>query len=299
MVDTQKDLILEPWQRGYRGYFQAMASPCELIVDAGSRDESWRLLKLAATEVWRIEAKYSRYRNDNLLSQINCSRGNPIRLDEESVRLFHFAEQCYQISEGLFDITSGALGKVWKFNGSAYLPAQQEIDTILDSIGWNRVQFTPPYIRLPEGVILDLGGIGKEYAVDRTLGLLQQQSEKAILLNLGGDLRVSGPRHEGKGWHIGLEAINSAHQSGAITIHGGALATSGDSKRFIEVNGERYGHILNPKSGWPVVGAPRSVTVFAPSALQAGMLSTMAMLQGEGAEVFLKDQQLQRAIVQR
>jgi thiamine biosynthesis lipoprotein len=158
------------------------------------------------------------------------------------------------------------------------------------------------WLRLPEGMELDLGGIGKEYAADRVLGLLMARSTRPLLVNLGGDLVVSGARADGSAWTVGIEslaanlpqpAMDSSTASDAaalLSLRAGALATSGDARRFVLNGGVRYGHILDPRSGWPVRGAPRSVTVAAPTCTEAGLLSTLAMLQGAGAEAWLAAQ---------
>ena len=136
---------------------------------------------------------------------------------------------------------------------------------------------------------IDLGGIGKEYAVDRVAGILREAAACSAVVNFGGDLAVTRPPRERDAWRVGIEAV-SERDGGAETlleIRAGALATSGDARRFLLKDGVRYSHILDPTSGWPVQGAPRSVTVAADTCTQAGMLSTLAMLQGENAEAFL------------
>jgi len=115
-------------------------------------------------------------------------------------------------------------------------------------------------------------------------------------VNLGGDLVASGPRDDGRPWLVGIEATtdgkSAAGAAGLIELRGGALATSGDARRFLLKDGVRYGHILDPRSGWPVPGEPRSVTVAAPTCTEAGLMATLAMLQGAGAEALLAAQGL-------
>lgn len=150
-------------------------------------------------------------------------------------------------------------------------------------IGWQRVGWKSPVLTLPAGMEIDLGGIGKEYAVDRAAMLAQ--SSGRCLVNFGGDLRVTGTGVDGEGWLVGVEGVGGRNLPvKRIQLMRGALATSGDAHRFLLKNGRRYSHILNPRTGWPVDGAPRSVTVAAPSCTQAGMLATLAMLRGTGAE---------------
>ena len=160
---------------------------------------------------------------------------------------------------------------------------------MLAHIGWQRVEWDGGTIRLPAGMEIDFGGIGKEYAVDRAAGLLRSQSANPGLVNFGGDLAITAAPRDREGWVVGIDAAgrDTALADEAITIRSGALATSGDARRFLLKDGIRYGHIVDPATGWPVAGAPASVTVAADTCTQAGMLSTLAMLQGGGAEAFL------------
>ena len=136
---------------------------------------------------------------------------------------------------------------------------------------------------------IDFGGLGKEYAVDSAVLKIMQQSEVPVLVNFGGDLRVTGPRRDQRPWLVAIEAADGTGvTSSRLELSGGALTTSGDARRFLQKNGVRYSHILNPRNGWPVRHAPRSVTVAAPTCMEAGVLSTLAMLQGRKAEAFLR-----------
>jgi thiamine biosynthesis lipoprotein len=161
------------------------------------------------------------------------------------------------------------------------------------------VRWESPTIRLPRGFEIDLGGIGKEYAVDRAVQLAAEVTNAPYLVNFGGDLRVNRPPADGVGWRVGLERPESGKGRGPrrsgkaiglIELSGGALATSGDTRRFLLRGGVRYSHILDPRTGWPVRDAPRSVTVAAATCVEAGMLATFAMLQGAEAELFLDAQ---------
>jgi thiamine biosynthesis lipoprotein len=140
---------------------------------------------------------------------------------------------------------------------------------------------------------IDFGGIGKEYAVDRAAALLRHAAEPC-LVNLGGDLAVTGPSAGGRPWRIGIEALDaSGKPARVLELRRGALATSGDARRFLLKDGHRYGHVLDARTGWPVEGAPRSVTVAAATCTEAGTFSTLALLQGAGAEEFLRAQRVE------
>jgi thiamine biosynthesis lipoprotein len=137
---------------------------------------------------------------------------------------------------------------------------------------------------------LDFGGIGKEYAVDTAYGILAARCSAPFLVNFGGDLRTNKPPPQGA-WQVGIERPDADRAAAMVLeLERGALATSGDSRRFLLKDGVRYGHVLNPRTGWPVPEAPRSVTVAASSCTEAGLLSTLALLHGARAQAFLEEQ---------
>ncbi len=282
----------------YIGEFAAMASPCEILLDTQDEALARMLTETAAHETWRIEQKYSRYREDGIIPKINRSAGQPVTVDAETAMLIDFAYHCYQISDGFFDITSGVLRKIWKFDGSDKIPAQKNIDAIMPFIGLQQVEWKNPVITMKPGMEIDFGGIGKEYAADRVMQCFQEKTSISLLVNFGGDIVANKARENGQSWQVGIEvkdaeSSTTAKASQILSIKEGGVATSGDSRRFLLKNNKRYGHILNPKSGWSVAHAPRSVTVIAKTCTEAGIISTMAMLQGKNAEKFLKKQGVQ------
>ncbi|WP_108127101.1 FAD:protein FMN transferase [Saccharospirillum mangrovi] len=303
----QRSLRLD-WQGdAWLGRFDAMASPCEVLLalPQTQRELARRLLKVAADEVWRIEQRYSRYRTDNLFAALHAQPGQSQRVDAETARLLNFAEQAWRLSDGRFDLTSGLLRQVWKFDGSDRLPTAEAVAALLPRIGWQQLdwrsddagakgEITGGWLTIPAGMELDFGGIGKEYAADRALGLCLQAiparwRSSGILVNLGGDLACSGPRADQQPWRVGVEAPEQEGQSALmLKLAKGGLATSGDSRRFLLCDGRRYSHLLDPITGWPVENAPRSVTVAAPSCIQSGLVASLAMLAGADARAFLE-----------
>lgn len=271
-----------------------MASPCEILMDVEEQHHARNLLNIAATEAHRIERKFSRYRDDNIVHQINHSQGESVEVDNETASMLDYANQCHQLSDGLFDITSGVLRTVWRFDGSDDMPSKVRIKQLLSCIGWQKVLWERPIIQLPANMEIDLGGIGKEYAVDRTAQLLREHCDSSCLVNYGGDIAVTRPRLKNRTWVIGIEKPSAnlgAHaNSEAIELKQGAVATSGDARRFLLLNRKRYSHILDPRTGWPVEDAPRSVTVISGTCTEAGILATLAMLRGAKAESFLDQQ---------
>lgn len=288
----------------YCGSFQAMASGCEILIECSealsaqkrAQELAQEICEAVFIEAKRIEAKFSRYLKTNIVYQINNSAGKTVCVDDESAHLIDFAYLCYQLSDGLFDISSGILGKIWVFNQSDKLPDKRQIKKLLPFIGLNKLTWKSPYLTLPAGMQLDFGGIGKEYAVDCCLAkALEVNSKVPMLLNFGGDLICTGKRKNGEAWQVGIESVGGGKPGGkpaVIKLNNGALATSGDANKYLLKKGIRYSHILNPLTGKPVTNAPRSITVSAQTCIEAGLLSTMAMLQGDLAEAFLNEQQI-------
>ena len=238
-------------------------------------------------EAWRIEDKFSRYLPGNIVDRINSAAGAPVDVDDETGALLDFGATLHEISDGRFDITSGVLREVWIFDGSDRVPSPEAVAAVMERVGWRRAAWTSPTLTLERGMEIDLGGIGKEYAVDRVAALIRDATPAAALVNFGGDLAVARTRAGGRAWKVGIESVAAPGAEGMIELKAGALATSGDARRFLLKDGVRYGHILDPTTGWPVADAPRSVTVAADTCTQAGMLSTLAMLEGADAEKFL------------
>lgn len=270
--------------------FKAMASPCEVLLSTPDTGLARRLGEAAAQEAWRIEDKYSRYRDDSVVGVLNRSAGEVVPVDAETRLLLQFAARCHQLSDGAFDITSGVLRQAWRFDGSNRMPDPQLIESLRARVGFDRLRLHEAGLAVPVGMELDFGGIGKEYAVDRALAIVMAHFDGAALVNFGGDLAANFQPASGP-WKVGVERPDAQGQARLLLELGrGGLATSGDTHRFIEHGGRRYSHILDVRTGWPVRDAPRSVTVAAGSCLEAGMMATLAMLQGAQAEEFLAAQ---------
>jgi thiamine biosynthesis lipoprotein len=276
----------------FAGRFTAMAGPCELLIDTDAWETARAAARIAEEEAQRVERTFSRYRTDNVIHRINNAGGRPVEVDAETAHLIDYAVACWEMSEGMFDITSGVLRRVWKFDGSDRVPSPQAVREALAQVGWEHVTWKDRTITMPAGMEIDLGGIGKEYAVDRAAALVAAATGDPFLVNFGGDLFAQAPRRDGRAWGVGVDDPDHTGQGALyrIDLPRSGLATSGDARRFVMYQGRRLGHILNPKTGWPIEGAPRSVTVVATTCVEAGTLSTLAYLKGPGARAFLEEQ---------
>jgi thiamine biosynthesis lipoprotein len=272
--------------------FQAMGTACRLRLAGCGEDAAHAAADAAIAEVRRIEVKYSRYREDSIVSRVNASAGSgqAVEVDAETADLLDFAERLHAASGGLFDVTTGVLRRVWDFRAGR-LPEPAALATELARVGWRHVRWRRPFVELTlAGMELDFGGFGKEYAADRAGTLLLEHGISGGLVNLGGDIRVIGPHPDGSPWALGIAHPRRADAVIAtIALQRGGLATSGDYERYFERDGQRYCHILDPRSGWPVQHW-QSVSVVAPACLAAGALSTIAMLSGAGAHDLLLGQ---------
>jgi len=266
----------------HRFTFRAMAAENEVQVHADDARVAELAAAAAIAEVKRIEAKYSRYLAESVVSRINRAAGAAaVPVDAETRGLLTFAEACHEQSDGAFDATSGVLRRAWRFDG-AHVPTDAQLAPLLALIGWPRVELGVEAVRLPSaGMELDFGGFGKEYAVDRAALVLRDAGAQSALVNLAGDLAILGPQPDGSPWRVGIRhPRRDGMLLATLPVSSGGIATSGDYERFMEADGVRHCHILDPRTGRSVHSF-QSVTVHAASCLVAGSASTIAMLKGE------------------
>lgn len=255
--------------------FIAMGCTCQLQLFADQREQANLCAQRVIDDVYQLERRYSRYREDSFLSQINrvAAGGGSIQVDEQTAGLLDYAQTCYDLSDGLFDVSAGLLRQVWRFD-RAELPVSEAVESLLLRIGWSKIGWRSPWLSFDvPGMELDFGGIVKEYAADRAVQICRGAGIVSGVVNLGGDLNVIGPRPDGRCWNVGLGATNAS-----IGLNAGAVASSGDYERCFEVDGVRYSHILNPRTGYPVRYLS-AVSVVADLCVVAGSASTIAMLK--------------------
>lgn len=264
--------------------FGAMGCPCEIGVYSNDHHAAGKVLDEVESEIHRLDHKYSHYKKDSYVTRLQVGARQPggVAVDAETAALLDYANTQFKLSDGLFDVTAGGLTRLWR--GRTELPSPASLKDTLAHTGWERLKWRDGRLELPVGMQLELGGVVKEYAADRAALFLKRAGIKSAFVELGGDIHVTGPHPEGRPWSMGIRSPECAG-SGAdeafagIPVYSGGLATSGDYERYTEINGKRYHHIINPKTGWPVESF-RSVSVHAPTCLLAGSISTMAILMG-------------------
>ena len=257
------------------------AAIVRFIDDRGQR-RAERLARAAENEAFRIERKFSRFREESIVSEIARNAGRtPVAVDDETVALVEAALDLARLTGGRFDPTVGVLGHAWNFR-EPRVPGDDEIAALLPLVdhGAVSVREGTVFLRRP-GMELDLGGVGKEYAVDRVAELLCAHGVTSALLNFAGDVRTIGGRGDGRPWSIGVADPRAPGQCRfAVRLIGGAgVATSGDYERCFVKDGARYHHLLDATTGRPARGV-MSATVVAASAFLAGRLATAAFLLG-------------------
>lgn len=264
--------------------FSAMGTQCEIQYVAPDAQTGKAFAHEAVRWVQAFEARYSRFRPDSLISRINAAAGcDWVEIDADAERMFALADHVFFLTRGIVDPTAFPLIKLWDFKApQPRVPTGDEVKAALSKVGWSKVCREPGRIFLPEtGMGLDLGGYGKEYAVDCVAQMGMALGVDNLLVDFGHDVRVAGTPPGSPCWLIGVENPTFAgteHSRLAVTDRG--VATSGDYIRFFEAGGRRYGHIIDPRNGYPTSNDCRAVTVVAGSCLEAGLLSTTAFALG-------------------
>ena len=252
------------------------------FVDDRGRDMAEAAAARAVAEAERIERKYSRYLPGSIVSRINRDAGRtPVAVDAETVDLVREAIRLAEETGGAFDPTVGILRRAWNFR-EGRIPSPEEVGELLPRVDYRQISVRNGTVFLRrEGMELDLGGVGKEYAVDCAAARLRDEGVGCAVVNLSGDLRTLGSRGDGRPWNLGvMDPRNKGKCRFAVRLLGeGGVASSGDYERFFMKDGVRYHHLLDARTGWPARGVASS-TVVAPDAFHAGLAATAAFLLG-------------------
>ncbi len=271
------------------------------FVDDRGRDRAAGIARAAEDEARRIERKFSRFREASVVLEINRNAGRtPVAVDDETVALVEAALDIARLSGGRFDPTVGVLRRAWDFQ-NARIPEDGEIAALRLLVDWSAVSVRDGTVFLRrEGMELDLGGVGKEYAVDRVAALLIEEGVTSALVNFAGDVRTIGGRGDGRPWSIGVADPREAGRCRfAVRLLGaGGVATSGDYERCFVRDGVRYHHLLDATTGWPARGVA-SATAIAANAFLAGRVATAAFLLGprDGLALFAQLPGIEGALI--
>ncbi len=265
--------------------FRAMATQCEVQYSAPGGDAQAKKFEAAAAGwVHAFEAKYSRFQPGSIVSRINDAAGRDwVQVDPETEGLLSMCDTLFFMTRGILDPSALPLIRIWNWKADPpAVPSPGAIAAALRLVGWSKVRREKGRVFLPEkGMALDFGGFGKEYAVDIVSMIGRDHGIVNSLVDFGHDLRASGAPPGRPAWHIGLEDPKAQGKTWAsVGLTGKGIASSGDYIRAFTVAGRRYGHIIDPRTGWPVANGCSQATVIADTCLQAGMLSTAAFIAG-------------------
>lgn len=277
--------ILEPDQQGVRhAVFRALGTKCAIKFRHDDRREALHFVARALEWLGNFEAKYSRFRPDSLISRINAAAGGEwVAVDAEAEQILEVAEELFERTNGILDPTMLPLLRVWDWRvAREALPRQEDVDEALALVGWRSVQRRPGAVRLPRsGMGLDLGGFGKELAVDALAKIATASGVADALIDLGCDVYALGGNGAHPFWHVGVESGASPGTCWAgLAVSGRAVSSSGNYARQFTHDGVRYGHILDPRTGWPVRNGLTAVTVVGRTCLEAGIYSTAVFVLG-------------------
>jgi len=265
-----------------------MGTLVEIALKQSDAEKSRQAVDLAFDEIKRIENLFSSYLPDSEISRLNRNAGDGWEtLSPETIEVLKRAQFWSEWSQGAFDITVGPAVSLWKFDeAEIILPKSEEIESALNLIRYKDLQIQGNQARLArKGMSVQLGAIGKGYAVDRAIKILQDEGISDAFINAGGDLKSIGMRSPKVPWRIGLQHPRYPDKMiGAFSLSRRAIATSGDYQKYFIQEGQRYHHILNPKTGRPAdENGVISATVLANSVMDADALATALFIMGPQA----------------
>ncbi len=280
--------------------FHAMSTHCCVNFPGVPENIAHEIQHDVLAWVGQFEARYSRFIPDSLINQINDSAGeNWVDADPQTELMLNLCEELFHLTQGAFDPTVLPLIQLWNWKANPpVIPSEAAITNARELVGWNKIQRRPGEVLLPvKGMKLDLGGIGKEYAVDCVMEMLTHRNVQNALVDFGQDVRVHGHAPGKQYWLIGLE---DAHHPGkcwtGVAVTHQAVASSGGYQRHYQLNGRRYGHIIDPRTGSPAQNDVRAVSVIAPNCTLAGLLATSACVLGGKEALDLVERQPGAAI---
>lgn len=269
--------------------FTGMGTIGSLILPHDAAPRAPALVQAVSSLVSNLEVRLSVFNPQSDLSRLNASAGTgSVEVSTDTRAVLEMALQVGEESGGAFDVTVGPLMALWGFRGgltAPHIPTDMEKEEALRKVGYHHLVMTGRLARLDQpGVRLDAGGIGKGYAVDRCWDRLRQGGEDRFLMNLGGNMRACGQPTPERKWTVGVRhPFKEGSILGKIKLPSGlAVATSGHYERFVMRDGVRYSHIMDPRTGSPVRGMA-GVTVVAPTAVEADVMSTTLFVMGSEA----------------
>lgn len=262
-----------------------MGSRFDITVVATDSVTASGYIDLAVAEISRIEKLISSWDPNSQTSEINRNAGiKPVQVDAELFELIQRAIRISKLTDGAFDISYASMDRIWKFDGSMkVMPSEADIAASVSKVGFQNIVLDPDestvFLKL-EGMKIGFGAIGKGYAADKAKQLLMDAGVPAGIINASGDMNTWGKQANGEYWKVAItNPMDKNKVFALLPIIDGAVVTSGDYERYVNFNGKRYAHIIDPRTGYPATGII-SVTVFAPKAELADALATSVFVMG-------------------
>jgi len=262
-----------------------MGSRFDITVVAENENKGNEYIDLAVNEISRVEKIISSWDSLSETSEIIKNAGiKPVKVDKELFDLISRAIKISELTSGAFDISYASMDRIWKFDGSmTALPNDEEIAASISKVGFKNIVLNPENQTVflkNKGMRIGFGAIGKGYSADKAKQLLISKGVKGGIINASGDLTTWGTQPDGSPWMIGItNPLNKNKVFSWFPLDNNAVVTSGNYEKFVEIDGKRYSHIIDPRTGWPVSGLT-SVTVFAPKAELADALATSVFVMG-------------------
>lgn len=262
-----------------------MGSRFDITIIAQDSAKAEKHIDEVVAEMSRIEELISDWKESSQISEVNRNAGiKPVKVDREVFELTKRAIQFSKLSEGAFDISYAAMDKIWKFDGSMMqMPTPEEIKRSVEKVGYKNIELdsinSTIFLKL-SGMKIGFGSTGKGFAADKGRELMEVKGIKAGIVNASGDMTTWGTKPKGKAWNVGItNPFDEEKYIAIVPLKREAVTTSGSYEKYVEFDGKRYAHIINPVTGYPATGLI-SVTVIGPSAEMANGFSTSIMVLG-------------------
>ncbi len=264
----------------------SMGTAFDVTVVSLDSNTTSRAITAAWAEVERIEKLISSWDSNSQTHLINKNAGiKPVVVDSELFGLIERSIKVSKLTEGAFDISYASLDKVWDFKDSTLrIPSKESIQASIQHIGYEKIQLNhalKSVFLLDSGMKIGFGAIGKGYTANKVKELMLAMGITGGMVNAGGDLIAWGTKGDGSPWKVGIaDPKKKGNIFAFLPIMNGAVVTSGNYERFLMIEGQRYAHILDPRTGYPVTGL-KSVTILCPDAEIADALATAVFVLGE------------------
>jgi len=273
-------------QETYKQSLVLMGCDFAITVTANSKEAGKTYIQEAINEITRIEKLISSWDTNSQTYLINKNAGiQPVTVDRELIELIERSIAISKFTDGAFDISFASMDKIWKFDGSVTtMPSEEKIKASVEKVGYENIILnkhnSTVFLKNKE-MKISFGGIGKGYAADKAKALLISKGVKGGIINASGDLTTWGKQANGEPWQVGVKnPLNKDKIFAWFPVENKAVVTSGNYEKYVMINGQRYTHIINPKTGYPSKGII-SVSVFAPKAELADALATSIFVMGK------------------